>query len=305
MSSLRLIVHGKAAGRPDLRAAVAQQRGAGHDVSVRITWEAGDTPRMTREALEEGVDTVVACGGDGTVNEVATGLAAAGLGHERLPALGVLPLGTANDFARSAGIPLDLAGALAVAATAPPVPVDLGVSGDRVFVNVATGGFGTQVTRETPPPLKKLLGGAAYFLTGVARFTSIGASSGRFRAPGFEWEGDFLVLAIGNGRQAGGGHVLCPDATVNDGQLDVGILPAVPNAQVPQVIGTLMKEGLAAVQRAVVTARVPWIEVEADDEVSVNLDGELQADRKLRFEAWPGAIRLHLPPDCPLLASRS
>ena len=112
-------------------------------------------------------------GGDGTVNEVATGLVQWGLDREGLPALGVLPLGTANDFARSAAIPLDSVEALALVGSTEPVPVDLGLVGERVFVNVATGGFGTQVTLETPPPLKKALGGAAYFLTGVTKFTSI------------------------------------------------------------------------------------------------------------------------------------
>ncbi|MHC4939244.1 MAG: lipid kinase YegS [Planctomycetota bacterium] len=301
MSRIRLIVHGKAAGRPEVREAVARQREAGHDVSVRVTWEAGDSQRMTREAADDGVDTVVAGGGDGTVNEVATGLVQWGLDREGLPALGVLPLGTANDFARSAAIPLDSVEALALVGSTEPVPVDLGLVGERVFVNVATGGFGTQVTLETPPPLKKALGGAAYFLTGVTKFTSIKDAFGSFRAPDFEWDGSFLVLAIGNARQAGGGHVLCPEARLDDGLLDVRILPGVPPDQVGEAMSVLMRDGLDAVERAIVSARVPWLEVEADEGISVNLDGEPQSGKKLRFEVVPNAIRLHVPASCPLL----
>lgn len=301
MGRIRLILHGKAAGRPEVREAVSRQRDAGHDVSVRVTWEAGDTLRMTREAADDRVDTVVAGGGDGTVNEVATGLAQWGLDREGLPALGVLPLGTANDFARSAGIPLDLVAALELIGSTEPVPIDLGRVGERVFVNVATGGFGTQVTLETPPPLKKALGGAAYLLTGVTKFTSIKDAFGSFCAPDFEWSGPFLVLAIGNGRQAGGGRVLCPEARVNDGLFDVRILPGVPPDQVGEAMSLLMREGLDAVERAVVSARVPWVEVEAEEGISVNLDGEPMTGQKLRFEVAANAIRLHVPPACSLI----
>ena len=71
----RIILHGKQSANQELRDAVAVLREEGHEIEVRVTWEAGDSQRLTREAAEEGVDTVVAGGGDGTINEVATGLA--------------------------------------------------------------------------------------------------------------------------------------------------------------------------------------------------------------------------------------
>ena len=135
----------------------------------------------------------------------------------------------------------------------------------------------------------------------MAKFTSIKDALGTFRAPGFDWSGKFLVLAIGNGRQAGGGHVLCPEARVNDGLLDVRILPSVPDGQVGAAMSMLMRDGLTGVERAVVSARVPWVEVEAEEGVSVNLDGEPLTEKKLRFEVAPNAIRLHVPAACPLL----
>ena len=87
--------------------------------------------------------------------------------------LGILPLGTANDLARACGIPLDPFAALRLAVSAAATDVDVGRANGRSFMNVATGGFGTQVTVATPNELKKILGSAAYFLTGVTHFSSI------------------------------------------------------------------------------------------------------------------------------------
>ena len=108
-------------------------------------------------------------------------------------------------------------------------------------------------------------------------------------------------MGIGNGRQAGRGHVLCPEALADDGLLDISILPA------PQeVVGTvlnLMTDGWG-LDNMFVRARLPWVEIKVADGLYINLDGEpLQGD-DLRFTALPQALRVHLPAGSPLLASR-
>ncbi|HSC80227.1 MAG TPA: YegS/Rv2252/BmrU family lipid kinase, partial [Chitinolyticbacter sp.] len=162
-----LIVNGKAADNPALRAAVESARAHGADLAVRVTWEAGDAARYLAEASGASAATVIAGGGDGTVNELATALLA--LPSELRPALGILPMGTANDFARGCGIPLEIPAALDLALTAPPHAIDAVRVNDRAFLNMATGGFGTQLTVETPEEQKALLGGLAYLLTGLRR----------------------------------------------------------------------------------------------------------------------------------------
>lgn len=289
-----LVLHGKQAANDDVRAAVKAVREAGRMLEVRVTWEGGDARRIVDEALAAGYTTLVAGGGDGTVREVAEALAQSG----RHASLAILPLGTANDFARAAGVPLDPASALALL-DVPPRPVDIGEVDGHLFLNMATGGFGSKVTANTPEELKKLLGGAAYLLTGLTRFSEVHAARGRFRGPDFEWEGEFLALGIGNGRQAGGGHALCPEARADDGLLDVSILPA-PQDMV-SALGTLLGSGLGG-QELFVRARLPWLEVDAAEGLDVNLDGEPLEARHLRFEVRPGALALHLPADSPLLA---
>ncbi len=299
--TVRIVVHGKAAGRPEIRGAVATLRERGHAVEVRVTWEGGDAALFAIEAATQGIDTVVAGGGDGTINEVASGLLGAVRGLGRCPSLGILPLGTANDFARSAGIPLEPRAALELVTAVEPVAVDVGRADDRVFVNVATGGFGTQVTARTPEPVKKLLGGAAYLVTGLTRFSSIRPVPTAFTGPEFSWEGPVLVMAVGNGRQAGGGHVLCPDATVDDGLLDLRILPDVPREELGGVLQRILTGGIDALESIVVSARLPWVEVEAAQPIQVNLDGEPISSTACRFDVLPGALRIHLPEGCPLV----
>ncbi|HSC84920.1 MAG TPA: lipid kinase YegS [Pseudomonas sp.] len=285
-----LILHGKQALNEDVRAAVLARREQGWQLAVRMTWEGGDAARLVDEALAAGYSTLIAGGGDGTLREVAEAMALAGSSAS----LALLPLGTANDFARAAGVPLVPAEALALLEV-PARPIDLGEMDGQLFLNMATGGFGSKVTANTSEELKKLLGGVAYLFTGLTRFSEVHSAFGRFHGPGFAWEGEFLALGIGNGRQAGGGHVLCPQARIDDGLLDVCIVPA-PQDMVG-TLGTLLSGGILGLESVALSARLPWIEVEADEGLDINLDGEPLESRKLRFTARPGLLRVHLPMD--------
>ena len=147
MAPIRIILHGKAASDARLRTAVHALRKDGQVVEVRVTWEPGDAVRLTGEAVAEAVpgkfNCIVAGGGDGTINEVFATAHAAGL--PEACSLGVLPMGTANDFAHSTGIPTgDVAAALRIAASAPPRWIDAGLLNGRLFVNLVSGGFGSQ-----------------------------------------------------------------------------------------------------------------------------------------------------------------
>lgn len=221
-SASLLILNGKSAGNGELRQAVNYYRQEGYPLCVRVTWEHGDAQRYVAEAVERGVATVIA--GDGTINEVAGALTLLPAGQR--PCLGILPLGTANDFATACTIPLELDKALLLAIAGKPVPIDIAqVNNDSFFINMATGGFGTRITTETPEKLKSALGGASYFIHGLLRMDTLKADSCEIRGPDFHWQGDALVIGIGNGRLAGGGQALCPPgALINDGRLQLRII---------------------------------------------------------------------------------
>ncbi|GLZ85495.1 putative lipid kinase YegS-like protein [Metapseudomonas resinovorans] len=289
-----LILHGKQATNDDVRTAVESRREDGWDLAVRVTWEAGDARRLVGEALAAGYRTLIAGGGDGTLREVAEAVVQA----DSDASLALLPLGTANDFARAAGVPLEPGEALALLDVTPRA-IDLGDADGHLFLNMVTGGFGSKITANTSEELKKVLGGAAYFLTGLTHFAEVHSALGRFRGPDFFWEGEFLALGIGNGRQAGGGHPLCPQAVLNDGLLDLCIIPAPQD--VVGTLTTLLSGGILGLETVSVSARLPWVEVEAAEGLDLNLDGEPLESSRLRVSARVGALRLHLPEDSPLL----
>jgi lipid kinase YegS len=299
--SIEIIAHAKAAADPALAAAVGAIRRRGHAVNLHVSAAAGDAERLAAAAAAGGAEAVVAAGGDGTLNEVLQGVVQAGL-----PArcgLGIIPGGTANDFAAGCGIPTaDPLDALELIAGSDPVPIDVGRLGERVFLNMACGGFGTEVTTATPPELKHLLGGVAYLLTGLFSWDSITAKPVRLRGPGLDWSGNLFVLAVGNGRQAGGGFRLCERAKLDDGLLDVVALPDVPFLEMLGLLGELMTaEATPGGDLPLQYHQVPWLEVEAPDGMQLNLDGEPLRGATFRFDVLPRQLPVFLPPGAPLV----
>ncbi|EGT4253194.1 lipid kinase YegS [Citrobacter amalonaticus] len=290
-----LILNGKSADNPVLREAIGLLRDAGVEIHVRVTWEKGDAQRYVEEARRLGVETVIAGGGDGTINEVSTALIQCE--GSDIPALGILPLGTANDFATSVGIPEELDKALKLAIAGNAIEIDMAQVNDKTcFINMATGGFGTRITTETPEKLKAALGGVSYIIHGLMRMDTLKPDRCEIRGENFHWQGDALVIGIGNGRQAGGGQQLCPDALINDGLLQLRIftgeelLPALFSTLKPQEENPNIIDGASA-----------WFDIRAPHDITFNLDGEPLSGQEFHIKILPAALRCRLPPDCPLL----
>jgi lipid kinase YegS len=312
---LFLILNGKKAEIPVIRDAVTLFREKGRELQVRVTWENGDGQRFVEEAARLQADRVVAGGGDGTVQEVASALSH--LAPAEQPVMGILPLGTANDFAGCCMVPEDPFAALELAADAEPVAVDMVSVGERRFINVASAGFGAAVTADTPPELKNFFGGGAYTMMGIIKILNFTPYRARLWSENFEFEGEAVLGAICNGRQAGGGQVLAPAAYINDGLFDVILVRAFPVAALDQVIAevkNLSKDG-----EFVTSFQASWLESSAAQPVPVNLDGEpfnswkychenvpdrSVNHRIVRYQILPGAVRLALPAACPCVIKR-
>lgn len=226
-----LIVNGKSSSELALRNAVYRQRKAGMNLTVRVTWEEDDAAVFAERAGKSGFTHVIAGGGDGTVNGVVNGLMR--LPKEQRPVMGIVPLGSANDFARSLGLPLAPQQALDAVCQFKPQAIDVVLisaiaskgQSDRIasqyYVNMTTGGFGAEVTSSTPKMLKRLLGGGAYSVMGAAKAWRHRSYRGTLDWGDGEVQTSLLLLALGNSRQSGGGQVLAPKAKLNDGYLDV------------------------------------------------------------------------------------
>ena len=276
-----------------MRDAVSTMRQRGIALDVRVTWEDGDAERYVSEAIADGADTIIARAATAPSAKSPPRSRIGMSLRRRLPALGLVPLGTANDFASAAGIPLEPLPALELIAGSPVTAIDLLrlVAEDGVVhwcANLASGGFGTQVTVETDDGLKKMLGGLAYLITGISRLGRIEPIRARLRGPDFSWEGDFIALGIGNGRQAGGGQALCPDARIDDGLLDLTVVPEL-SGEVAATVGTLVTEGKeAALERVAVRAQLSWLEIDAPEPLTLNLDGEPVESRHFRIDCVAG-----------------
>jgi lipid kinase YegS len=278
-------------GLSEIRAEVEALRSAGHEVLPRMTFEAGDGERLGRELASAGVDLVIAAGGDGTINEVVNGVLTA----EWSGRFGVVPMGTANDFAFGVDIPEGIPAAFEVAVRGAERVVDVAKLNDRHFVNVSTGGFGATATEETPPETKRLLGPWAYLITGVQKFSELRPSRARFTTPeGEAHDGEVMLFAVGNAKRTGGGSMLTPRAELDDGQLDVLIVPAMPRMDFVALLPDL-RAGTHLDHPDVHYFRTAALEVEAEEELSVNVDGEPIRCERLRYELSDASLRLATP----------
>jgi lipid kinase YegS len=292
---VQLILNGKVARNDALRNAIVQLRAIGHRIKVRVTKKKGDAKRFVSEARQ--ADLLVAAGGDGTLNEVVHGLM--DLSKDARPVLGVIPLGTANDFATGCGIPRDPEEALALCMEGQGVPTDVGKANDHWFLNAASVGFGAEVTATTPPELKRLLGHAAYAVMGAILAINARHYHGRLILPDREITGSGPVAIVGNGRQTGGGVQVAPRARINDGLLDVLVVRQIPAMALLTAARELQE--LSPDGEYISYWQTPWAELYPEEVIPVNLDGEPAQFSSVRYEAVPRAIRLIVPPNCPVL----
>ncbi len=279
-------------GLERLRAVVASLRASGHEVWPRLTFETGDAVRMARACARAGADLVVAAGGDGTLNEVVNGLMLKPGWPGRV---GLIPTGTANDFAAGMEIPADPEEALDVALRGRPREVDVGRVNERYFVNVSTGGFGAAATEEAGPETKRLLGPWAYVITGVKQFSDLRPAMARFEGPeGVAHEGEVLLFAVGNARRTGGGSMLTPRAELDDGLLDVMIVPGMPRLDFLALLPDL-RAGTHVDSPDVIYLRATELRVESDEALSVNADGEPLRGRRFDYGLERRALRFMAP----------
>lgn len=278
-------------GLNQMRQEVARLRRDGHEVVPRLTFEEGDAMRFARSAAERGTDLVIAAGGDGTINEVVNGVVEVGWPGR----LGIVPMGTANDFAFGMEIPVTIPEAFAVALEGEPRKVDVARLNDRNFVNVSTGGFGATATEETPSDSKRLLGPWAYVITGVRKFAELRPSHVRFTTPeGEAFDGEVMLFAVGNAKRTGGGSMLTPRAEFGDGQLDVMIVPAMPRMDFVTLLPDL-RAGTHVDNPHVLYFRTEVLDVTSSEELSINVDGEPIRGTRFRYSLLDSPLVLMVP----------
>ncbi len=283
-----LIANPAARGAPPVERLRAAIDGVpGWDISLEPTKAAGHATELARDAADRGLDAVIASGGDGTVNEVANGLAGS------KTALAVMRSGTANVWAKEARLPRDPAAAAQLLADGETHTIDLGLAGDRYFVNVAGVGFDAAIVQEVSGGLKRRLGATAYILHGLRRLLSYRTTPAECLADGKPLANELFWLLLGNTRSYAGVLNIANLAVADDGQLDAylmrrgGLLRLV--WLVPSVLFRRHDRGNNMLYR-----RIESLEVPAPG-LPVHVDGEYIGETPMRFEVAPGALRVVLP----------
>ena len=224
--------------RPLVQQAADRLRSAGHIVDVRWTDKRGDAEQMAVAAVRAGIRHIVACGGDGTIHEVVNGIMAQNPAVRADVALGILPLGRANDFATALKIPHTMPAMLGPLLTGHPRVIDLGKVNDRYFTTVSTLGFDSAVAQyvEDGRVPKFLKGTPAYLyatLVILMRYKSVWIKLNGDLKP---FEGSIFLAASGNTPTYGGKMKIAPTAVMDDGQLDLCLVRAAHKLEVLQML---------------------------------------------------------------------
>lgn len=253
---------------------------------VRETRTQHDGTALAATAVKEGFKTIVAAGGDGTINEVVNGIAGSAV------TLGVLPIGTMNVFALDLGIPIGIDKAWDVIRAGHARSIDLPNANGRHWVQMAGVGFDAQVVKETDPEVRKNLGPLSYVLTAALvagrsppRLTVAADGQGRV---------DGCFVLVGNGRYYGGPYEIFRGGRLDDGQLDVYVFQRMSHIDVIRYINGIVfgaHDRLPDVK--VLRGRRVW--VEASGRAPVEVDGELLGYTPVVFSLGKSKLRVLAP----------
>lgn len=270
--------------------AVAEQA----ECELCLTQQRGDAARLAREARDLGYSRVIAGGGDGTLHEVVQGIGAnADIG------VGLLPLGTGNDFARAMGVPLrDYAAALDIALRAPLASVDLircsTTASDDLIVNAAAGGLNEAIHDEVDADSKKRWGPIAYLVSAAKQVLDPPVFAARLLVGDRAFAGATHAIAVINSGRIGGGIPVSPSASPSDGRFDVFVVPAQSTAEL--IAGGIeLMLGAHENSPGVVRFNASKLVVEVTPAMRFHLDGEGVLAERFEFTIMPRAMRFADP----------
>ncbi|KPD20679.1 lipid kinase [Idiomarina abyssalis] len=257
-------------------------RNSGIEVEVCVT----ESPSHMASCIEnyrEKKGVVIVAGGDGTISSALESI------YKSEQTLAILPMGTANDLARSLGISHDVVAAAQAIVNDKRERINLAKVNNSYFVNVAHVGLGVEVTRELTSEMKKYFGVFAY----LGAFTSVMKRNKSFKvqieADGWKESVKAIHLAVGNGRYYGGGNVVDDDSTLLDGQLNLFCLKPIRWWRL-LLLGVNFRNGNLQKAERVVCKKARKISIKTSRAKHIQADGEFKTDTPANFEVMPKAI---------------
>lgn len=266
---------------------------AGYETSCHATTGEGDATNAAKIAVQRGFDIIIAVGGDGTLNEVVAGVSQ----FEKRPKLGLIPMGTTNDFARAVQIPRKIDEAVDIIIKGDTIPVDVGlVNDERYFINIAAGGRITELTYEVPSKMKTLLGQLAYYLKGIEMMPSVKAAHMKLEIDDEVFDGNAMMFLCALTNSVGGFEKLAPDASINDGKFTVIVLKECSLADFVR-LATLAIRGEHLNDPLVIYRKASRVTLTSEQDVHLNLDGEYGGDAPAIFQNLKRHIEIFVPID--------
>lgn len=256
---------------------------AGYEASAfQTTAEKMSAAKEAQRAAKEGFDLIVAAGGDGTINEVVNGIAP--LKHR--PKMGIIPAGTTNDYARALRIPrenpIDAARVILKGQT---VKMDIGQANDKYFMNIAGGGFLTELTYDVPSDFKSVLGYLAYVVKGAEMLPRIKPVDLHIQFDGGEYDGQASMFLLGLTNSIGGFEQIAPDASLDDGNFALIVVKSSNPVEVIKLMGMVLNGGRHVNDPNIIYTKTRKVvaKVKHGQQMKINLDGEYGGDAPMTF----------------------
>ncbi|ASE36461.1 diacylglycerol kinase [Staphylococcus pettenkoferi] len=242
---------------------------AGYETSAYATERAGDATKEAERALEQEYDLLIVAGGDGTLNEVVNGIAE----QPNRPKLGIIPMGTVNDFGRALHLPSNIMKAVDVIVNGHTTQVDIGKMNSRYFINLAAGGKLTEVSYETPSKLKSIVGPFAYYIKGFEMLPQMKAVDIRIEYDDEIFQGEALLFLLGLTNSMAGFEKLVPDAKLDDGYFTLIIVEKANLAELGHIM-TLASRGEHTKHPKVIYKKAKSVSISSFANMQLNVDGE-------------------------------
>ena len=262
-----------------------------YEIELLFTHEEGDGKNFA--ANYTGEDFIICSGGDGTVNEVVNGIYLS----KRDTPLAILQSGTVNDFANAQGLPTSPFKFYQMIKNYHIKTIDLGLAGDRAFINVAAGGMLTEIAYTVSAEKKASLGNMAYYLEGAREllekriFKYQKSINLKVKSEEIDESVDSLLFLITNSTSVGGFKKMSPFADVSDGYLDVLIFKRIKISDAPELFASLMG-GKHIDHNKVIYLKTKNISIESDEEVTIDVDGEKTSTLPMNFKVLENRLKI-------------
>lgn len=261
----------------------------GYIIAKFITEKKNDAMFETIKTCNEDWDIIIACGGDGTVNEVAKGIA---MSNNKIP-VAILSSGTVNDFANYMDIPRNINDFFVMIKKHNVIDIDLGKVNDEYFVNVAAGGLLTNVGYQVQPEMKAILGRLAYYFEGLRELAIQGLEPIKVKISSNEYssEEEILLFLISNSSSIGGFKKFAPEADVLDGLLDVLIVKKSEVADLANIFLNVLR-GDHINHPNVKYFKTKKITIDTEDNIPIDIDGEYGGKLPATFQVVSRGMKI-------------